>query len=251
MATAGPHSPRGVPGLDPPVHVPLTVFPEQPCAYLPDRTARLRGFLAGRIAPEVYKAFMDTGFRRSGKLVYQPSCPGCSDCIPLRISVADFKPSKSQRRCSRRNRDLRVSVSAPQPTLEKYELYLLYLTRWHGRQAEEVSWDEFVEFLYESPVPSVEFCYRDADQRLLAVGLCDRCGSALSSVYFYWHPDQACRGLGTFGVLQELDYARQVGLTHYYLGYWINTCNAMRYKIGFKPNELLDAQGRWRSVSCP
>ena len=86
------------PCLSPPVEVRLVSSGEHPCPYLPDRIANNRAFLAERIDPEIYHAFMDAGFRRSGRVVYQPACPTCRACMPIRVPVATFQPSKSQRR---------------------------------------------------------------------------------------------------------------------------------------------------------
>ena len=54
------------------------------------------------------------------------------------------------------------------------------------------------------------------------------------------------RGVGTFGALYEIEYARSLGLFYYYLGYYIGGCGSMSYKGNFKPYELLDMDGRWR-----
>src|SRR5688572_18065249 len=115
------------PALPPPVKVHLIVTPEHECPYLPDRLSTSRAFLAEELPAEVYQAFMDAGFRRSGRMIYQPVCRGCRACVPIRVPVDQFEPSKSQRRCQRRNRDLIVDIAPPQSTAEKLALYQRYL----------------------------------------------------------------------------------------------------------------------------
>jgi arginine-tRNA-protein transferase len=234
------------PSWPPPVKMRLPTLPEHPCVYLPDRTARMRGFFADRVPSEVYHEFMNAGFRRSGRLVYQPACPRCRQCVPLRVAVHQFRPSKSQLRCRSRNRDLTLSICAAQPTEEKYELYVRYLRDWHGRPGDETSPDDFRAFLYDSPVDTIEFSYRDGSGRLLAVGICDACQQSLSSVYFYFDPAESRRALGTFGALSEIDYAREHQLPWYYLGYWVYGCASMQYKCDFRPHQRLDTDGVWR-----
>ncbi len=229
------------PALPPPVDVHLTVLPEHDCPYLPPRRATTRALMASRVSPEIYHDFLDAGFRRSGKLIYQPICNGCRRCVPIRVPVDRFKPSTSQRRCFRRNTDLIVSISPPIPTPEKQDLYHRYTTDWHGRDDIEA----FESFLYDSPVDTIEFCYRNAAGRLLAVGICDLSPLSLSSVYFYFDPADAKRGLGTFGALYELDWAAKAGIPFYYLGYWVHGCGAMQYKANYRPCELLLPDGRW------
>jgi arginine-tRNA-protein transferase len=204
------------------------------------------------MAPAAYQAFMDAGFRRSGKLVYQPTCRHCRACQPIRVPVATFAPDKSQRRCARRNADLRVSNGPPRPTGEKYELYRHYLREWHGSaKNDDDDVAGFKAFLYDSPVDTIEFEYRDGAGRLLAVGICDLCPDVLSSVYFYFDPSEAARGLGTFGALEEMAFARRTHLHYYYLGYWVPGCRAMEYKSRYRPSETLCSDGLWRPPRVP
>jgi len=234
------------PGLPAPVRVRLVTLGEQPCPYLPGRVSESRAAWAEGMPGELYHRFMDAGFRRSGKLVYQPVCRGCRACQAIRVPVAEFRPSKSQRRCRRRNQDLVVSAAEPKATDEKYELYRRYLAGRFGRSGAEEKREGFEAFLYESPVETVEFTYRDAGGRLLAAGICDVSRQSLSSVYFYYDPGDASRGLGTFGALREIETAANLGIPYYYLGFWVAGCGAMDYKADFRPFEILHADGVWR-----
>lgn len=208
-----------------------------------------RAIWAGSVSPEIYEQFMNAGFRRSGKLLYQPACRGCRACFSIRVPVAEFRPDKSQRRCARRNVDLRITSGSPQVSEEKFELYCKYLVDWHRR--EEVDGPmAFKSFLYDSPLDStLEFEYRNQAGRLVAVGVCDLCPSVLSSVYLYFDPAESRRGLGTFAALHEINFARQRRLKHYYLGFWIEACGAMDYKRNFVPNEVLHPDGIWRPLT--
>lgn len=240
--TIGPSCP--FPALPPPVGVQLTVLPEHPCSYLKERVAQTRAFWCEGMDPDVYQAFMDSGFRRSGKLVYQPVCRGCRRCIPIRVPVGRFMPNKAQRRATKKNADLLISIGKPQATDEKLELYRRYVTQWHGGAAEDRQ--TFEQFLYDSPVQTVEFTYRRAEGSLIAVGICDVCAASLSSVYFYFDPGESRRGLGTFGAMCEIDFARRADIPYYYLGYWVNGCATMQYKSAYRPFELLHPDGQWR-----
>jgi arginine-tRNA-protein transferase len=198
----------------------------------------------------LYHRFMDAGFRRSGRVVYQPVCGHCRACVPLRVPVATFQPDKSQRRTWRRNPDLTVTLTDPEPTPEKHDLYERYRQQWHGAD-EPRDWSQFTSFLYDSPVETLEFSYRDPAGRLLGVGICDVCDESLSSVYFYFDPDESKRSLGTFSALYELDWASRAGIPYYYLGYWITGCGAMEYKANYRPCEALGTDGVWRELGTP
>ena len=238
------------PAIRPPIELRLTQLGERPCPYLPEPSARDRAFLVDAMPAELYHGFMDAGFRRSGRVVYQPTCRSCRKCQPVRVVTADFHLSKRLRRCANRNADLQVDVGEAgvlKPTREKFELYRRYQAERHGDHQED--WEGYLAFLYASPVMSIEFTYRDAEGRLVAVGICDICRKSLSSVYFYYDPSPAemRRGLGTFGVLREIEFCQRLDIPHYYLGFYVEGCAAMRYKIEFHPHELLGLDGVWRA----
>ncbi|MEO6437439.1 MAG: arginyltransferase [Tepidisphaeraceae bacterium] len=238
------------PALPPPREIPLTILGEHPCSYLPGRMARNRAFLCDQMPLELYHQLMDAGFRRSGTFIYQPICSHCRECQPIRVLVDRFTPSKSQRRVWRRNEDLVVSVAPPEATEEKFDLYRRYV---HGRHRpkEAERFESFVEFLYTSPVMSLEMVYRDGAGRMVGVGIVDLCaGKSLSSVYFYFDPVESKRGLGTFSSLWEIAFAREQRIGHYYLGYYVAGCDAMRYKATYRPCELLGPDGAWREKSA-
>ncbi|HEY1921731.1 MAG TPA: arginyltransferase [Tepidisphaeraceae bacterium] len=231
--------------MDPPVPVAFTTLPPHTCSYLPDREATLRAFSTRRMPGLLYHDFLNASFRRSGLVIYQPVCEGCRECIPLRIPVEEFRPSKSQRRCRVRNQDLVVEITEPLPTDEKFDLYTRYQSHRHPGKSDSRA--NFEDFLYHSPVQTLEFNYRDGGGDLLAVGICDICPKSLSSVYFYFDPAQGRRGLGTFGILHEIDFAAREKIPHYYLGYWVRQCAKMAYKADFKPCEILAPDGSWQA----
>jgi leucyl-tRNA---protein transferase len=232
------------PAIPPPVPLHLWESQPHPCQYLPNRMATTRAFLTRRLPADTYLAFMNANFRRSGQIIYQPSCARCRQCQSLRVRVDRFTPNKSQRRCWRKNRDLKITVNSPKPTDEKFDLYRRYQLDWHGK--DETDYSDFCQFLYNSPVDSIEFEYRDASNQLLSIGICDVAAGALSTVYFYFDPSKSNRSLGTFGALWEIRWAAENGIPYYYLGYWIRDCPSMRYKSTLGPCQILGTDGVWR-----
>lgn len=206
--------------------------------------------LSRQLAPESYQRLMDAGFRRSGCIVYRPICEGCRECIPIRVPVRDFAPSRSQRRVQRRNADVRVTIDVPRATDEKWRLYHEYRLWQH----DDVGGDEredFEEFLYHSPLEeagrtfTLEMCYW-IGERLAAVGIVDVCPDSLSSVYVYFDPIHAQRSLGVFSALCEIEECRRKGLAYWYVGYYVQDCRQMNYKAQYRPYELLGRDGVWR-----
>jgi arginine-tRNA-protein transferase len=218
----------------------LPIGAAHPCSYLPEQLAQQQYFYwfpeQGHMPGHFYQSLMDQHFRRSGRMFYRPRCAACTRCIPIRIALAEFAPSRSQRRALVKNADLSVRWAPPVLDEARLALYQRYAAERHG--GEPPTAEATQEFLYDSPTDTIEASYW-LGERLIGVGICDVTDVALSAVYFYFDPDETARSLGVFSALQEVAYARAHGLSFYYLGYWVPGCRKMEYKAAFADHELL------------
>lgn len=222
----------------------LEPSPPSPCPYLPGRDSRLVALRPSRLTPRLYELFLELNFRRLSDLVYRPACESCRECRQLRVDVRRFRPSRSQRRCFERNRDVVAVVGRPQPSAEKHALYQRYLAARHDG-AMSGSDEEFREFLHAAPAMTLEVVYR-VEARLVGAGIFDVLREGLSAVYCYFDPQLARRSPGTFNVLWLVEEARRRELPWLYLGYYVAGSPTMAYKADFRPHELLDDTGRFR-----
>ncbi|GAB1406991.1 arginyltransferase [Thermomonas brevis] len=223
-----------------------------PCGYFAERTANdlVLDPHDPRLAA-LYPMALDWGFRRSGDILYRPGCQGCRACVAVRVPVALFAPNRSQRRCLARNADVDARIVAPVRTEEQLALYRKYLgARHRGGGMDDHGGHEFDQFLVGSWNDGrfLELRQRDS-HRLLGVAVTDLAGGAMSAVYTFYDPDEAARGLGTLGVLKQLEWARRDGHAHLYLGYWIAGHPKMDYKRRFQPLEGFDGRG-WRRLQA-
>jgi arginine-tRNA-protein transferase len=225
------------------------IAPPSQCGYLPTQTWRLEYEQVAVLSPAEYMERMSQGWRRFGEMLFRPRCPKCTACRPVRVVVERFRPDRSQRRAWQANAAVvEVSVGRPTVTREKLDLF----DRYHAYQAGHKGWplhepkdaDEYTRSFIENPFPTMEWRYHLGD-RLVGIGYVDDLPGGLSAIYFYYDPDERHRSLGTFNVLNVIAHAAERGIPHVYLGYYVEGCASMAYKVRFVPNQLLGADEGW------
>lgn len=206
----------------------------RPCGYFDDRHWVFEEFGYDSLHPEELDALLAAGWRHFGIHFFRPKCTDCRRCVPIRVLVDEFKPSKSQRRVFRKNMDVELEIVAPYPRLETFHLYGKHnYQRFNNPPSPEF----YLYGLMENVCQTKEFRYK-LDGKLIASGFVDIGKESLSSMYFVFDPVFHKRGLGTFSILKEIEYAQQHGMAYYYLGYYIAKNSHMAYKDAFRPNEI-------------
>lgn len=242
-------------------------FPEfyvtapQACPYLPGRVERK---LFTHLTHDKPRILIDNllkgGFRRSQNIAYMPYCEGCQACVSVRVVVDDFKPSRSLRRVAESNSDLSVRRVACVPTSEQYSLFRAYIDARHGDGGmADMTVLDYAMMIEDSVIDTTLTEYRlpaiaGVDQRpatrpLAAVALCDRLSDGISMVYSFYEPDLTPRSLGTYMILENIEYVRRLGLPYLYLGYWIAGSRKMSYKSRFQPQQKLTPDG-WVTMTA-
>jgi len=214
---------------------------EERCAYLAGMTSATEYRVLGDVSPLEHERLLELGWRHFGAQYFRPVCSACRECVSLRVPVASFRPTKSQRRAWKKCGDLRVAMGTPVANAERLELF----HAWHAMREDSRGWNpsamtvEEYDVSFCQPHPCArEFAYYEGE-RLVAVGLVDITPNAVSSAYFYYHPDCRRRALGVASVLFEIFWARENGRSHLYLGYRVRGCPSTAYKAQYGPHELL------------
>jgi arginyl-tRNA--protein-N-Asp/Glu arginylyltransferase len=220
---------------------------EYPCSYLPDRMARSQVAAPTHlIDTDLYGDLVRKGFRRSGLFTYRPHCDHCDGCLPVRIDVAGFQPSRSQRRAWKRQAPLAVRITGLRWDDEHFALYGRYQQHRHpGAGMDDDMQAQYRQFLLASRVDTRLAEFRDADGKLQMVSVIDVLNDGLSAVYTFFEP-QAPGSLGTWAILWQIEQCRQARLPWLYLGYWIEESRKMTYKSAFRPQQVLRS-GCWTS----
>lgn len=220
---------------------------DTPCNYLPGETAS--SVYANPDEPldaNLYELLIHHGFRRSGELIYRPDCSDCDQCIPVRLKVDAFTPSRRHKRALARNQDISLTVAKPRLTDEYFALYSQYLSAQHPEGGmDNPSEEAFEDFLVTDQLESRFVELRRPDESLFAVAVTDVVSDGLSCVYTFYDPAEFKRSPGVYAILQQIELTRAAGLPYLYLGYWIRDCRKMAYKNEYQPLEYFAGETGW------
>ncbi len=216
--------------------------PPYRCLYLPTETASLTYRIIRDLTAQQYNELLRRGWRRFGCEFFRPACAQCVQCRSLRLPLADFRLSRSQKRTLRRNAAIRVVVQRPTLTHEHIQLFNAYHAYMHAQRGWPAQTTHerayFRSFLLGNWSFAREFLYYDREC-LVGVGLADITHEALSSIYFFHDPAWRPHAPGVFSILRQAAYARQQGLRYHYLGYWVADSASMAYKAQYRPHQIL------------
>ncbi|MFM2589350.1 arginyltransferase [Vibrio sp. TBV020] len=215
-----------------------------PCSYLTDRQERVAVALdPGMHCGSSYEVLLANGFRRSGDTIYKPHCDLCQSCQALRVSVPDFKQSKSQKRIYNKAKMFEWQLKTDMDE-DWFELYARYIEARHQNGSMyPPKKDEFATFSNCAWL-NTQYLHIYDQGKLIGIAVTDILSNSASAFYTFYDPDYEL-SLGTLGVLFQLEYCQQQGKQWLYLGYQIDECPAMNYKVRFQRHQRLVNQ-RWR-----
>lgn len=226
-----------------PATVAASAIATLPCPYRPGWTAEWRILVAETpLAGPTLDRLFAAGYRRQGPWFYRPECRGCSACVALRVPAAEFRPSRSQRRCLARTSELSVALTPISAWSARHSALLArYLE--HRHQLEPAP-EAITRGLLAEGIDSTILELRQGSA-LLAAMVVDWGEVAASAVYAFYEPEASRLGLGTASILNLIRLARSLGREWVYLGLWLKDHPKMHYKIRFRPHERRIA-GVWQ-----
>ncbi|WP_344799778.1 arginyltransferase [Litoribacillus peritrichatus] len=211
------------------------------CGYLEDRISS--SLVVDPEIPlnqELVSWFSCNGFRRSGDMVYKPTCQHCNACKSCRVRVNEFKASSSQKRIRNKCKIANSVVREAAFSIEEYALFEKYISLRHSDgEMFPPSKDQYQSFLCKNYGFNY-FLLTKIDEKIISVSVFDLLDDGLSAVYTFFDPEFDFLSPGVFSVLKLIDLAKQANLPYVYLGYWIKDCKKMSYKTKYQPIEIFD-----------
>ncbi len=193
-----------------------------------------------------YSGLIQLGFRRSGQFVYRPHCEGCRACISVRLPVAEFQASRSQKRAFKQHQSLEVLINRPSFDDAQFSLYQAYQASRHQGAEKDEGADQYRDFLIQSNVDSLSVSFL-LNGQLKIVSIVDIVEDGISAVYTFYDTQDTQASYGTYSILWLIEWCKQLGLPYLYLGYWIQDSPKMAYKRNFMPQEAL-MNGQWQRI---
>ncbi|WP_375750302.1 arginyltransferase [Vibrio sp. HN007] len=215
-----------------------------PCNYLEREEERVAVALDQAIhCNQGYELLLANGFRRSGGTIYTPHCPSCNKCQAIRLSISDLQLTKSQKRLVSKASHLRWELKNEMDE-NWFDLYSDYITKRHSTGSMyPPKKDEFFQFATCEWLNTQFLHVYDAD-KLILIAITDVMDKCASAFYTFFDPDYPL-SLGTLGVLYQTAYCKQTAKQWLYLGYQIDECAAMNYKVRFHRHQRL-VNHRWQ-----
>ncbi len=215
---------------------------ETSCVYLKYKRMQMSYKYIKNCPTSLNSKLTNQGWRRFGHYYSRPSCRDCNLCVSVRIDVQNYIFSRSARRVIKKNQDLDIIIREPISSSEHLKLYEKY----HTFMREHKGWDYY---------PINEEAYSDLyikgystygkevayylDDRLIGVDLIDILEDGISSIYFYYDPDFRDRSLGRYSIYKQIELAQKKNLRWIYIGYSVEDCPSLNYKLSYKPHQIL------------
>ncbi len=207
------------------------------------------------LAPQVPAATMDflwsQGWRHQGHCFFRYThCVMAGveqEIVPLRMDLARFQMSKSQRRVCRQNADVRWEVS---PAIFDDAIHTMFAR--HSERFDDNKPGSLDAFFSAEPAYLPCECAAIKawlGNELIAVSFLDIGVEAVSSVYAIFEPEYEKRSLGILTLLKEIELAQATRKRWLYQGFGTRGPSRYDYKRRFAALEGYDWERReWRDV---
>lgn len=207
-------------------------------------------FIRTSIDNEELEVLLADGWRHFGTWFYRHilSLNGdeLSKVLPVRINLARFRQSKSQRKLWRRNnKRVRVVFRDAFIDREKELMFSRHKQRFKSNVPETI-YTFFSSCPSKIPAHTMECCLFDGD-KLFGVSFFDITLHCTSAIYAMFLPEYSGWRPGIYTMLAEVDFSISNNKKYHYMGYAFRESSFYDYKKQFYGVEVYDWNGHWRA----
>lgn len=163
--------------------------------------------------------------------------------VLLRIDLHNFEFSKSQRKCLLRNKDLVILRRPIRIELMHEMLFERHAQRFRHNRPESI-YGFFSAFSSLMPCYGIQFDVFSGE-RLVATSYFHMGRKSMAGNYCIHDQEERKRGLGTFTMLKEIEFAIEHNRRYYYPGFVYDVPSEFDYKLNFNNLEYFDWWGNW------
>ncbi|MFN8304846.1 MAG: hypothetical protein U0U46_20345 [Saprospiraceae bacterium] len=163
--------------------------------------------------------------------------------VLLRIDLRNFSLTKSQRKCLRRNKDLKIYRRPLVITAEHEALFHQHAERLPHHRPQSIfgffsNWSDIM------PCRGELLDVYDKGE-LIATSFYHLGWESMAGNYCIFRPEETARSLGQLTMLLEIQLAQLSGRRYYYPGFVYDLPSEFDYKLNFNGLEYFDWWGNW------
>lgn len=206
-----------------------------------------------QLPPAILDAYLARGWYRMGQSVF--TCrflmfdKNIYPAVWLRLPLAGYSFRKSLRKLyEKNNKTFRKVVRQAVIDEEKEALYQTYRQNFKGHISPTLS-HSLLDETETNIFNTWEICLYQGDQ-LVAFSFFDLGATAMASILGVYDPGFNAYSLGFHTMLEEIAIALELGLSHYYPGYYVPGYSKFDYKLRIGEVECFDEKTeRWLHLS--
>ncbi|MFK7947971.1 MAG: hypothetical protein AB8G11_10290 [Saprospiraceae bacterium] len=174
------------------------------------------------------------------------------EVINIRLPLKNYIPKKRLRRIKRRVKErFEIVVQPFENTPAKEVLYENHKHRFRGYLQKNLDYylkGEDKDRHHLSIFNTYEVSVYDKE-KLIGFSLFDLGQSTIASIICVFDADYSQYSIGTFTMLQEIEYAKSLGFQYYYPGYVLHNTTIFDYKLRLGNMEFYNQHKEWRPIN--
>jgi len=194
-----------------------------------------------RLKPQELDDYLSGGWFRMGQTIFTTNFLNFKDriysAIWLRVVLDKFGGDSTQEKLFKRNAGFRTEIGPASLTPEKEELFMRYRQSVSFEPSPTLNHLLYGKSLQPSIFDTYEVAVYDAG-KLIALGFFDIGEISAEGIISVYDPDYKKYSLGRYLIYQKIHHCKQIGMRHFYPGYFVPGYPYFDYKLAIARSAL-------------